>query len=108
MITPDTQTALRLLDEIRQFTDLPVTHLEDWETLPDDSFSPHQDIISARLSTLYQLPTLQRGMLIMPVNTLMQRVCPHSFLHGHALVMQQGQKLSRDRLRDQRLALRRI
>ena len=101
MITPDTQTALRLLDEIRQFTDLPVTHLADWETLPYDSFSPHQDIISARLSTLYQLPVMQRGMLIMPVNTLMQRVCPHSFLHGHALVMKQGQKLSRDRLRDQ-------
>ncbi|MDQ0629473.1 transcription-repair coupling factor (superfamily II helicase) [Pantoea agglomerans] len=101
MITPDTQTALRLLDEIRQFTDLPVAHLADWETLPYDSFSPHQDIISARLSTLYQLPVMQRGMLIMPVNTLMQRVCPHSFLHGHALVMKQGQKLSRDRLRDQ-------
>jgi len=101
MITPDMQTALRLLDEIRQFTDLPVSHLADWETLPYDSFSPHQDIISARLSTLYQLPTMERGMLIMPVNTLMQRVCPHAYLHGHALVMQQGQKLSRDRLRDQ-------
>ncbi|WP_312112149.1 CarD family transcriptional regulator, partial [Pantoea septica] len=101
MITPDMQTALRLLDEIRQFTDLPVSHLADWETLPYDSFSPHQDIISARLSTLYQLPTMTRGMLIMPVNTLMQRVCPHPFLHGHALVMKQGQKLSRDRLRDQ-------
>ena len=101
MITPDMQTALRLLDEIRQFTDLPVSHLADWETLPYDSFSPHQDIISARLSTLYQLPTMARGMLIMPVNTLMQRVCPHPYLHGHALVMKQGQKLSRDRLRDQ-------
>ena len=101
MITPDMQTALRLLDEIRQFTDLPVSHLADWETLPYDSFSPHQDIISARLSTLYQLPTMTRGMLIMPVNTLMQRVCPHAYLHGHALVMKQGQNLSRDRLRDQ-------
>jgi len=101
MITPDMQSALRLQEEIRQFTDLPVTNLADWETLPYDSFSPHQDIISARLSTLYQLPTLTCGMLILPVNTLMQRVCPHSFLHGHALVMQQGQKLSRDALRDQ-------
>lgn len=64
-----------------------VMNLADWETLPYDSFSPHQDIISSRLSTLYQLPTMQRGVLIVPVNTLMQRVCPHSFLHGHALVM---------------------
>ncbi len=101
MITPDMQTALRLQDEIRQFTDYPITSLADWETLPYDSFSPHQDIISARLSTLYQLPGMTRGLLILPVNTLMQRVCPHSFLHGHALVMKQGQKLSRDRLREQ-------
>ncbi|MBP2170977.1 transcription-repair coupling factor (superfamily II helicase) [Erwinia toletana] len=101
LIAPDMQNALRLQDEIQQFTDQPVTSLADWETLPFDSFSPHQEIISSRLSTLYQLPTLQRGVLILPVNTLMQRVCPHSFLHGHALVMQKGQHLSRDTLRSQ-------
>ncbi|KOC91845.1 transcription-repair coupling factor [Winslowiella iniecta] len=101
LIAPDMQNALRLHDEIQQFTDQPVISLADWETLPFDSFSPHQEIISSRLSTLYQLPTLQRGVLIMPVNTLMQRVCPHSFLHGHALVMQKGQLLSRDTLRSQ-------
>lgn len=44
---------------------------------------------------------MQRGVLIVPVNTLMQRVCPHSFLHGHALVMKKGQRLSRDALRTQ-------
>lgn len=60
------------------------------KTLPYDSFSPHQEIISSRLSTLYQLPTMQRGVLIVPVNTLMQRVCPHSYLHGHALVMKKA------------------
>lgn len=87
LIAPDMQNALRLHDEISQFTDQMVMNLADWETLPYDSFSPHQDIISSRLSTLYQLPTMQRGVLIVPVNTLMQRVCPHSFLHGHALVM---------------------
>lgn len=101
LIAPDMQNALRLHDEIRQFTDHLVMNLADWETLPYDSFSPHQEIISSRLSTLYQLPAMQRGVLIMPVNTLMQRVCPHSFLHGHALVMQKGQRLSRDALRAQ-------
>ena len=55
------QNALRLNDEIRQFTDSMVIGLADWETLPYDSFSPHQDIISSRLATLYQLPTMQRG-----------------------------------------------
>ena len=44
---------------------------------------------------------MQRGVLIVPVNTLMQRVCPHSYLHGHALVMKKGQRLSRDDLRAQ-------
>ncbi|ATZ96683.1 transcription-repair coupling factor [Dickeya fangzhongdai] len=101
LITPDMQNALRLRDEIRQFTAQPVMMLPDWETLPYDSFSPHQEIISARLSTLYQLPSLTRGVLILPVNTLMQKVCPHAFLHGHALMLKKGQRLSRDRLRNQ-------
>ncbi|MBD8108636.1 transcription-repair coupling factor [Erwinia persicina] len=101
LIAQDMQNALRLQDEIKQFTTHPVMALADWETLPFDSFSPHQEIISSRLSTLYQLPTLERGLLIMPVNTLMQRVCPHNFLNGHALVMKKGQKLSRDKLRSQ-------
>ncbi|MFE4109721.1 transcription-repair coupling factor [Kosakonia sp. YIM B13611] len=101
LIAPDMQNALRLQDEIGQFTDNLVMNLADWETLPYDSFSPHQEIISSRLSTLYQLPSMQRGVLIVPVNTLMQRVCPHSYLHGHALVMKKGQRLSRDELRNQ-------
>ncbi|MFC0227196.1 transcription-repair coupling factor [Serratia aquatilis] len=101
LIAPDMQNALRLRDEIQQFTDQMVTTLADWETLPYDSFSPHQEIISARLSSLYQLPTMARGIIILPVNTLMQRVCPHEFLHGHALVMEKGQRLSRDLLRSQ-------
>ncbi|KUS35344.1 hypothetical protein AWF36_22790 [Escherichia coli] len=54
LIAPDMQNALRLHDEISQFTDQMVMNLADWETLPYDSFSPHQDIISSRLSTLYQ------------------------------------------------------
>ncbi|GKW41083.1 transcription-repair coupling factor [Pectobacterium parvum] len=101
LIAPDMQNALRLRDEIQQFTDQHVTTLPDWETLPYDSFSPHQEIISTRLSTLYQLPNMTRGVLILPVNTLMQRICPHSFLHGYALVLKKGQRLSRDKLRSQ-------
>ncbi|AAM85352.1 transcription-repair coupling factor [Yersinia pestis] len=101
LITPDMQTALRLRDEIQQFSPQPVSTLSDWETLPYDSFSPHQDIISARLSCLYHLPAMKRGVIILPINTLMQRVCPHEFLHGHALVMKKGQHLSRDKLRAQ-------
>lgn len=101
LATRDMQNALRLRDEIRQFTALPAETLADWETLPYDSFSPHQEIISNRLSTLYRLPTLEKGALILPVNTLMQKVCPPEFLTSHALVMAKGEKLSRDKLREE-------
>lgn len=101
LITPDMQDALQLRDEIQQFTVQKVSTLSNWETLPYDGFSPHQDIISARLSSLYHLPTMARGVIILPVNTLMQRVCPHEFLHGYALILKKGQRLSRDKLRSQ-------
>lgn len=101
LIATDMQSALRLHDEIRQFTRHPVLTLPDWETLPYDSFSPHQEIISDRIATLYRLPTLARGGVILPVNTLMQRVCPHAFLHRHTLLMTKGQRLSRETLRAQ-------
>lgn len=99
LVTRDMQNALRLQDEIRQFCDYPVETLSDWETLPYDSFSPHQEIISNRLSTLYRIPSLLKGILILPVNTLMQKVCPTDYLASHALVMQKGEVLSRDNLR---------
>ncbi len=101
LIAPDMQYALRLQAEIQQFTTRTVTMLSDWETLPYDSFSPHQEVISNRLSTLYQLPERDEGILILAANTLMQRVCPHTFLMGHALVMKKGERLSRDKLRAQ-------
>ncbi|WP_032116456.1 transcription-repair coupling factor [Candidatus Arsenophonus nilaparvatae] len=100
LITQDTHNALKLCDEIQQFSQNSVTMLSDWETLPYDSFSPHQEIISARLVNLYRLPTLTKGLLIVPVNTLMQKVCPADFLISNALVMHKGDKLSRENLRN--------
>lgn len=101
LIASDMQQALRLNDELRQFTDKAVTALPDWETLPYDSFSPHQEIVSSRLSSLYQLPHMKDGVMILPVNTLMQKVCLHSFLMGYALAAKKGDVLSRDNLRSQ-------
>ncbi|HGJ5876210.1 MAG TPA: transcription-repair coupling factor [Arsenophonus sp.] len=100
LITQDTHNALKLRDEIQQFSQNSVTMLSDWETLPYDSFSPHQEIISERLANLYQLPNLTKGLLILPVNTLMQKVCPIDFLTSNALVMHKGEKLSREKLRN--------
>ncbi len=80
--------------------DLPVLRLPDWETLPFDVFSPHEDIVSERLRTLYRLPALQRGLVIVPVATLMQRLPPRQWLLGECLVLKVGQRLDRMQLRE--------
>ncbi|MFP3028946.1 MAG: transcription-repair coupling factor [Arsenophonus sp.] len=98
LITQDTHNALKLCNEIQQFSQNSVTMFPDWETLPYDSFSPHQEIISARLVNLYRLPTLTKGLLIVPINTLMQKVCPADFLIRNAIVMHKGNNLSREKL----------
>ncbi|GAB6262269.1 transcription-repair coupling factor [Photobacterium sp. R1] len=98
-VVPDTQTALRLQPEVSQFTQVEVNVFPDWETLPYDSFSPHQDIISDRLARLYQLPTLNEGILLVPVSTLLQRLTPRTFLHQHALLVSKGDRLSLEKLR---------
>lgn len=64
-ITNDSDSASRLQSEIRFYSNnsLECMVFSDWETLPYDSFSPHQDIISERLNTLFKLPQLQRGVI---------------------------------------------
>jgi transcription-repair coupling factor (superfamily II helicase) len=78
---------------LRDDEQLPVLHFPDWETLPYDLFSPHPDIISARLATLASLPNTQRGLLIVPVSTLLQRLSPTEFIHGHSMQLQVGIEL---------------
>ena len=72
-IVPDSLTAHRLETECRFFLgdNADVVLFPDWETLPYDNFSPHQDIISARLATLNTLKKEQQSVLIVPVSTLM-------------------------------------
>ena len=64
LAVPDPQIALKLQSEIEQFTSHEVALFPDWETLPYDSFSPHQEIISDRIARLYALPTLKDGITI--------------------------------------------
>ncbi|GLT18239.1 transcription-repair-coupling factor [Vibrio zhanjiangensis] len=97
----DPQTALKLLQEIEQFTDQTVSLFPDWETLPYDSFSPHQEIISDRIARLYQLPTQNSGITIIPVSTLLQRQSPRSFLLQHTLMVKVGDLYSLEKLRIQ-------
>jgi Transcription-repair coupling factor (superfamily II helicase) len=74
LLTADSQSAERLEQELSFFApDLPVLHFPDWETLPYDLFSPHQDIISQRISSLYRLPELEHGVLVVPITTALHR-----------------------------------
>ncbi|MFV3412548.1 transcription-repair coupling factor [Pseudomonas nitroreducens] len=100
LLTADSQSAERLEQELRFFApDLPVLQLPDWETLPYDVFSPHQDIISQRVATLYQLPELRRGVLVVPITTALHRLAPAKFLLGSSLVLDVGQKLDVEQMR---------
>jgi len=74
-------------------SDLPVLHFPDWETLPYDLFAPHSEIVSQRIATLYRLPSIARGVLVVPVSTLMQRVAPRRYIGGSALMLEVGQRL---------------
>ncbi|PSU35117.1 transcription-repair coupling factor [Photobacterium lutimaris] len=98
-VVPDTQTALRLQPEVSQFTSLEVSVFPDWETLPYDNFSPHQDIISDRLTRLYSLPQQENGVVLVPISTLLQRMTPRAFIHQHALMVRNGDTLSLEKLR---------
>jgi len=103
VICTDTLAANRLEEELRFYTgaseDCPVLVLPDWETLPYDRFSPHQDITSRRLETLYRLGDLRQGLVIAPVSTLMHRLPPRSYLDAGTLMLEQGQRLDLERLR---------
>ena len=85
----------RLTAELRFFAGetLPLLRLPDWEVLPYDWFSPHPDIVSERLKTLYELPHLAHGCLIVTADTLMQRLPPRPYVQGRAFELRVGQTL---------------
>ncbi|MDP3814132.1 CarD family transcriptional regulator, partial [Pseudomonas sp.] len=100
LLTADSQSAERLQEELSFFAPtLPVLHFPDWETLPYDLFSPHQDIISQRIAALYRLPELKHGVLVVPITTALHRLAPKRFLLGSSLVLQVGQRLDLNQMR---------
>ncbi|MFV2005420.1 MAG: transcription-repair coupling factor [Gammaproteobacteria bacterium] len=77
-----------------------ILHLPDWETLPYDIFSPHQDIIAERLTTLHALQNIRgNDILIIPLNTLAQRLAPRSYIQGNVLSLKVNQQLDREKFR---------
>ena len=103
LVTHDTPSALRLEQELLSLSQnedqLTICLFPDWETLPYDTFSPHQDIISQRLATLYQLSRMERGIVIVPVTTLVQRLAPKKYLEANSLIINKGDKKDLHQLR---------
>ncbi len=106
LIAPDNLTAAQLLEELQFF--LPkerdaqeILLFPDWETLPYDRFSPHQDIISERLYTLSRIPLSTNAIVISAASTLMHRLCPPQFITQHGLVLREGQTIQVDQFRQQ-------
>ncbi|MCP5315702.1 MAG: transcription-repair coupling factor [Chromatiaceae bacterium] len=102
VITADVQAANRLSEEIRFFLDDPATEVlgfPDWETLPYDVFSPLPELVSQRLRTLHRLRALQKGIVLVPVATLLQRLLPPAFLDANSLLLTTGEELELDAFR---------
>ncbi|HEU4531482.1 MAG TPA: transcription-repair coupling factor [Steroidobacteraceae bacterium] len=93
--------AERLQGEIAFFAGerLPVRLFPDWETLPYDLFAPHPDIVSERLATLHELPSLTRGVVVVALSTLLQRIAPRAWIDSHALNLKRGEQLDAEAFR---------
>jgi transcription-repair coupling factor (superfamily II helicase) len=102
VITASPLEAQRLAEEVVWFAPgLRVHLLPDWETLPYDHFSPHQDLISERLATLFAVTQNQCDVLIVAASTAVTRLAPPAFLAAHTFFMKKGDKLDLDKLRAQ-------
>ncbi len=94
--------AQRLQTEIAYFApDLRVRLLPDWETLPYDTFSPHQDLISQRLATLHDLSESRCEILLIPAMTALYRLPPRAFMAAYTFEFTQAQKLDARQLKAQ-------
>ncbi|NWG31675.1 MAG: transcription-repair coupling factor [Rhodocyclaceae bacterium] len=94
--------AQRLAEEIGWFAPKLRTHLlPDWETLPYDHFSPHQDLVSERLATLFAVSQGQCDVLIAAASTAATRLAPPGFLAAHTFFMKKGDRLDIERFRAQ-------
>ncbi|MCA3219456.1 MAG: transcription-repair coupling factor [Burkholderiales bacterium] len=108
VISADPHDAQRLVEELAYFEPQLTTHpFPDWETLPYDILSPHQDLVSERLEALYRLGNLDQAgpgvmdVLVLPATTALYRLCPQSYIARHTFFFKQGQRLAGERLREQ-------
>lgn len=102
VITPDPPSADRLMRDLNVFLGTSPWHFPDRETLPYDTFSPHHDLISERLALLSQLPTLKKGVVVAPINTVLHYLPPAHYISAQSISFAVSQTLDWD-LTQQRL-----
>lgn len=98
ILAENPQQADQLELDLRYFggDELALRHFVEWETLPWDSFSPHQDIISDRLAVLASLPHMRSGIIIASAQSLLQRLPPTSYVAARSLSLETGQTCPRN------------
>ena len=105
LVTADARAAQLCLDALHFYAQggeaLPLLAFPDWECLPYDVFSPHQELISQRLLTLHQLPQLKRGIVVAPIAAALQRLAPASYIAAHSFLLRQGEPIDIEALRGQ-------
>jgi transcription-repair coupling factor (superfamily II helicase) len=102
VITSSAFEAQRLMEEMPFFAPgLSLHLLPDWETLPYDVFSPHPDLISERLATLYQISQNNFDVVIVPITTALLKMPPVAYLAGHTFMLKKGRNLDLEALRNQ-------
>ncbi len=102
VVSADALAAQRLADEIPWFAPgLRVALLPDWETLPYDPFSPHHDLVSERLATLYRVSRGECDVLVVAATTALYRLAPPSYLAAFTFFLKQGERLDVAGLRAQ-------
>jgi len=106
IVTADATDAQRLIDEMAFFAPgLRCALFPDWETLPYDTFSPHQDLISERLATLWRIQQHDKDtgadVVLVPATTALYRLAPPSFLAGYTFQFKVKQKLDEAKLKGQ-------
>ncbi len=102
VFTAEPADAQRLADELAFFEPgLRVALFPDWETLPYDTFSPHQDLISERLATLWRIHSADLDVVLLPASTALTRLSPPSFLAGTTFNFKQKSRLDEAKLKSQ-------
>ncbi len=102
IVTAEPADAQRIADELPFFAPaLRIAVFPDWETLPYDAFSPHQDLVSERLATLWRIHTRAVDVVLLPAVTALARLAPPSFLAATTFHFRHKQRLDADALRAQ-------